>query len=361
MIRLPAAIEHESYIEIFTNSFPNTLNYFDDSYVPANVLSQGRGYWVFYANAASESFIGTPIIDLEVPVKIGWNLISGLSFNASIVDTENILSGGILYGYDNGYVQKSFLQPGFSYWILAEEAGAISFNPISNTLLSEVPISYTPENFSKVVIENQISKQKLFFSGNLDHGVASNQFMLPPVPPAGAFDARIRGNTWLTEDESITIDLQQSDQPLSLRIVGNYSYTVNFLNGSTLVASNRITENEILMINPLIDTINIIQESNQPQDIPDKIALYQNYPNPFNPVTQIQYMLPESSDVSLEVFNIKGQRIEKLVDSRQSAGTHIMSFDASNLSSGVYLYRLTVRSVSTSSVVTQTKKMLLLK
>jgi hypothetical protein len=89
--------------------------------------------------------------------------------------------------------------------------------------------------------------------------------------------------------------------------------------------------------------------------LPQRVSLEANYPNPFNPATEIQFSLPEATDVRLEVFSINGQQVATLASERMSAGTHQLRFDAGNLASGVYLYRL---QTPTESI---TRKMTLLK
>lgn len=74
--------------------------------------------------------------------------------------------------------------------------------------------------------------------------------------------------------------------------------------------------------------------------LPDEYALDQNYPNPFNPTTKIDFSIPQNQHVTLEVYNVMGQRVATLVDQDMQAGTHTASFDARGLASGVYMYRL---------------------
>jgi hypothetical protein len=74
--------------------------------------------------------------------------------------------------------------------------------------------------------------------------------------------------------------------------------------------------------------------------IPAKFELSQNYPNPFNPSTQIEYSIPRDGYVSLKIYNALGQQVADLVDGIVKAGNHQVTFNAANLSSGVYYYRI---------------------
>ena len=96
--------------------------------------------------------------------------------------------------------------------------------------------------------------------------------------------------------------------------------------------------------------------------LPEKFSLSQNYPNPFNPVTAIEFTLPTSGVVSLIVYNLLGQEVARLVDDFQPAGYHKITWDASNMASGIYLYRIEVMERrSASPTFVQTRKMVLLK
>jgi hypothetical protein len=76
-------------------------------------------------------------------------------------------------------------------------------------------------------------------------------------------------------------------------------------------------------------------------DLPRQVELSQNYPNPFNPTTTINYGVPETGAVTLEVFNMLGQKVATLINrENKQAGRFSVQFDAGNLASGLYLYRL---------------------
>jgi hypothetical protein len=104
---------------------------------------------------------------------------------------------------------------------------------------------------------------------------------------------------------------------------------------------------------PIADVITSVRD-NRPH-VPSQYILYQNYPNPFNPTTVIAYSLPAPAAVTLKVYDLIGREIKTLVNERQNAGQHSMTFDGSNYPSGVYFYRLQAGTYS------QTKKLIELK
>ena len=83
--------------------------------------------------------------------------------------------------------------------------------------------------------------------------------------------------------------------------------------------------------------------------------LSQNYPNPFNPETVIRYSIPQAEEVSLVVYNLIGEKVALLINGNMPAGNHGVTWDAANLPSGIYFYRLQAGDF------VQTRKMVLLK
>lgn len=95
-------------------------------------------------------------------------------------------------------------------------------------------------------------------------------------------------------------------------------------------------------------------------DAPAQYQLVQNYPNPFNPSTQISFALPVDAGVKITVYNMLGQEMTQLANSNFTAGNHVVNFDATQLSSGIYFYLLDAKGIDGSSFHS-TKKMMLTK
>ncbi len=88
---------------------------------------------------------------------------------------------------------------------------------------------------------------------------------------------------------------------------------------------------------------------------PGKFELSQNYPNPFNPTTTIRFSLPEAGNIKLTVYNLLGEQVAALVNGFKEAGVHTVNFDASELNSGIYVYKIETNHFN------QSRKMTLIK
>ncbi|HEY3250964.1 MAG TPA: T9SS type A sorting domain-containing protein [Ignavibacteria bacterium] len=127
-----------------------------------------------------------------------------------------------------------------------------------------------------------------------------------------------------------------------------------------LRASEMLSQDNTLSLNYSADgVIDLIQDLS-PQGINPKelkpaeeFALYQNYPNPFNPSTSIEYSIPNNSVVSIKIYDLLGKEVITLVNKYQQEGRYIVTWNASNFSSGIYIYKLSAGGYS------ETRKMIL--
>jgi hypothetical protein len=130
----------------------------------------------------------------------------------------------------------------------------------------------------------------------------------------------------------------------------SYSVSTLIVDGTNLYAG---TNSAWVWKRPLSDFPTAVTK--ELMDIPKDYTLFQNYPNPFNPNTVISYSLPLSSYVKLIVYNTLGQSIITLESGYKTAGNYSINFNASDLPSGIYFYKLEAGSFS------QINKMMLIK
>ncbi|MCF6269352.1 MAG: T9SS type A sorting domain-containing protein [Melioribacteraceae bacterium] len=116
-----------------------------------------------------------------------------------------------------------------------------------------------------------------------------------------------------------------------------YPYTVVLAANSTTIFAGGPGGNSIWS-----RTLQVTEVEDENIGVPLKYSISQNYPNPFNPATTINYTLRESGIVKIKIYDILAKEIRTLVNKEQSSGSYQINFDASNLSSGVYLYELSV-------------------
>jgi len=109
-------------------------------------------------------------------------------------------------------------------------------------------------------------------------------------------------------------------------------------------------------------SVSVSNEEESLANTPSEYGLNQNYPNPFNPTTSISYSLPFNSSVTISVYDINGKKVAELLQNEsKSAGSHTTSFNATNLASGIYLYKIKAISNTNGNSFTDIKRMTLIK
>lgn len=134
--------------------------------------------------------------------------------------------------------------------------------------------------------------------------------------------------------QRVTVDSIYSDSAVSAEVHVITRIDISDNTGSGVILSDFVAGD----IEVLVPTG--VNDDQNGSSLPSDFELAQNYPNPFNPTTNINFSLPRSGQVNLDVFNILGQQVVTLISEYREAGAHQIEFDGANFPSGIYFYRL---------------------
>jgi surface protein len=365
IVGLPVQVDHSNYQELFPNSVISTLFGYTNTYQNKDILEPGKGYWIRMQEAGSATLRGAPIESLELNLQAGWNLVAGPSSSlatSSIDDSNEIIVAGTLFGFNGSYVTATSIDPGKGYWIRANQAGTITLRGGSSSKTSPSHPSMALGEFDRIEFLSNDGDEPittLYLNGSILSPFSTINFELPPVPPTGNVDVRWEKGMYVTESSVATALIQQGASPLRIRIPEMTSGDASALIlireyvGDQLISEGQISRGEVYSLSKHTNRLEF--EVMEKAELPTEFTLDQNYPNPFNPTTTIRFGLPESADVTLEVYTVLGQRVMTLVNENRSAGWHTVSFNGAGLSSGVYVYRIQAGGM------VQTKKLMLVK
>ncbi len=366
----PVITPNDSLRDLFTTStFPYGFKFLSTTgYVQEYTMFNGTGYWAKFPSGYSEWLSGGFIDKDSISVAAGWNLIGSISLSVDTAfirantNPPNIIASNF-FSYPYGLGDPS-VEPGRGYWVKANAPGKLFLAQNPGPSKPANPAQESPHaRLNQLIISDAFGKmQTLYFGPWEGNGFNVSSFELPPLPPAGAFDARFEtadGGFNLqvhnSEHGSLPIAVQSDAYPLEVSWkIANGAYTLADAadNGSS-VYRTMIGRGTMEISNPAVTKL--LLSLGAGKEIPVEFSVSQNYPNPFNPVTVIKYELAASGAVSLKVYDILGREVVKLVDGRQDAGSYRVDFNAVNLASGVYFYRLE------AGTFVEQRKMLLLK
>jgi hypothetical protein len=272
------------------------------------------------------------------------------------------------YGYNGAYYAEDTLVPGKSYWVKTT-AGTL-------TLTGSQAIPKTKRVDELAGLNTLMAEDAAGLSQNLRFGspagqISVDRYEAPPVAPEGGLDMRFASGRMVEIVQKD--DAKSAEYPISLS-TPNFPVKISWAidskdnNHYTLKIAGDETRSNVKLSGSgdivLHSAVGVLTLSVTPQRaIPQAYALGQNYPNPFNPRTTIPFSLPEASTVTLKVYNILGAEVATVLENADfEAGFFSSPFDASQLASGVYMYRLT--AVAHSAAATsfhQEKKLLFIK
>ena len=350
MLSLPYLSEQNLKSTLFPTATSNAF-WFNGGYVVCDTLEARRGYWLKFDNPFNKISCGQRLED-TIHINAGWNMIGCINENVPIgnIDTEppGILNSSF-FGYSGGYIVADTLRTGKGYWINSNSSGIIRFNQSTNKIANDKIV--LDKNWARITIKDNSSREAtLYFSEE----VSTGNYQMPPLPPAGAFDARFESGN-MVEDlnrGNKTINIMGADYPIRINVRGTNIFLRDRVNGGLLNLSVNDGE-EIVIYDSRIDKI-LIGEENQINSVAE-YNLEQNYPNPFNPNTILKFAIAKEGNVNLSVYNILGERVMELKNEMMKPGYYEVEFNASSLASGVYFYQLKAGDFI------QTKKMVLTK
>jgi hypothetical protein len=370
LVGFPVTSSTRGYRDWFLGAIENSLFGFNGTYQNVSDLDPGKGYWLRFNSQSTVIFEGDPNPAVSFELRPGWNLISGPSESvavSSIEDSDDIIIPGSIFGFNGSYVNATTIEPGRGYWVRTNQAGTITLQSGTVSKTVELHPSLALSGFDRIEFLS-VSEEKpistLYLNGSIRSPYSAINFELPPVPPVGNVDVRWEDGLYVSESAKAVALVQQGASPLVIKVPelfadeaqsGSNSGLVSIREfvGDQLINQVQIQRGELYTLSGQTNRIEF--ELQEKVDLPAEFTLDQNYPNPFNPTTTIRFGLPESADVSLEVYTVLGQKVMTLVNENRTAGWHTVSFNGAGLSSGVYVYRIQAGGM------VQTRKLMLVK
>ena len=367
-----------------------SYNHFQSSYESSDSLDVLRGYWLGTHQVREIDIAGTPVTtDTTAELHRGWNIISSPLATGIAPDSLSFHSDGESYSYNEareaglvnaiygytagGYTIPDHLRPWGGYWLFALTSGISMTYPIHNA-----PEEEDSDESPGFALTDSTEWTVSFFRPD---GMALAQIgtapaatdsfdpvfdlVEPPLPPdsqgtsvssyhddwntltgkyyvrdiqSAITDSAVK--TWQlrvrTSEEAVTVSPEEEQVPGDLKILYALNDAPEYIDLRS-AESLELQDGDVINLRSGYYVTGVRDDSGVPEDF----QLSQNFPNPFNPQTTIPYTLPERTNVRIAVYDLRGTLVQELLNARQSAGRHTITWDAAGVSSGVYFISMT--------------------
>jgi len=335
LVSVPLITDDMSVTTLYPSATSQAFE-FNGSYNAVSTLENGEGYWIKFDGIDTIGISGTAPQRI-IFVDEGWNLIgpfySVFPTTSIITEPANIIASSF-FKYDASYQSTNILIPFSGYWVKVNSPGVLilenrllmskSDKDIVHSVQGKISITDNSHNFAELFVAQRNS---------------GGSYELPPAPPYGAFDVRFTDGTYgsdLNSGEQI-ISISGAEFPVQITNDGPALRFRDNINGELLDFTLQAGQKEIIRDSRFSALHISIAET------PVAFDLFQNFPNPFNPTTKIKFSISglESGQwTTLKIFDFLGSEIATLFEGIYDPGIFEVEFNAADLSSGVYFYRL---------------------
>lgn len=302
-----------------------------------------------------------------------------------VLDTGGTLPGGLIAPFQGFWVKAN--EQGSSELRFTESqqvsgdggtlhdapaVRAITFSAKSGDIESTMMVAFNPksqtgtDSFDAFKLPNGNAQYLSMFTRNTD----GHQLLVNSLPAEITQELRIPVylNSNFANAATISIDgIEAFDSSWTFELIDNRSgdtHDLSSISGDISLPPNHLNRNPSGN-NALIGgqqtygspafTLVINSPESAGTELPEQVTLRQNYPNPFNPTTNITFTVPEQMNINVSVYDLMGRRVATLMNEQKSAGQYTITWDASALSSGVYIYRIQAGNVALSRKMTLIK------
>jgi glucose/arabinose dehydrogenase len=330
---------------------------FDRVYRSETELKPGRGYWVksSASDGSSEQvdLRGRGLEQATLAMNNGWNLVGGLIDRvtvSTIGDPLGILTTAPVYSYNEGaYQEVAELEPSEGYWIYAQEEGTIDLEISSEiSVLKEEPqlAAMYAEESDRIVFSREGREFTFRVSASALDRDRQFRYLMPPRAPEPVLDVRTAQDFRVSDRSSELLELTSPGYPVKVEFMADeasgHVYRLIAEEEDGTVVHINLMPGQRQFINKEYEKLTLERIHRDEAILETSIA--HNYPNPFNPSTTIRYRIAQQSEVVMDVFDVAGRRVARLVNSIQEPGEYFVQFDGSALASGVYFLRLQASS-----------------